>query len=111
MVSGIGMPSSKSPHAIDGLGDDIFGYGQNGWWGPYGYWMNAAGGGFFNEDRTACALDTPESLAGLAFEQRIYTEFDVAVPYGEDQRTPVPGRQGRHVPERSLGHARRARQR
>ncbi len=51
--------------AIDALGDDIKGYGQNAWWGPYGYWINAAGGGFFNEDRTACALDTPESLAGL----------------------------------------------
>jgi multiple sugar transport system substrate-binding protein len=74
--------------AIDALGDDIKGYGQNAWWGPYGYWINAAGGGFFNEDRTACALDTPESLAGLAFEQRIYQEFDVAVPYGEDSEPP-----------------------
>ena len=45
--------------AIDALGDEIKGYGQNAWWGPYGYWINAAGGGFFNEDRTACALDTP----------------------------------------------------
>ncbi|RMD50995.1 MAG: sugar ABC transporter substrate-binding protein, partial [Candidatus Thermofonsia bacterium] len=74
--------------AIDALGDDIFGYGQNAWWGPYGYWLNAAGGGFFNEDRTACALDTPESLAGLEFEQRIYQEFDIAVPYGEDSEPP-----------------------
>jgi multiple sugar transport system substrate-binding protein len=55
--------------AIDALGGDIRGYGQNAWWGPYGYWINAAGGGFFNEDRTACALDTPESLAGLDFER------------------------------------------
>ena len=74
--------------AINGLGDDIFGYGQSAWWGPYGYWINAAGGGFFNEDRTACGLDTPESLAGLEFEQRLYTEFDVAVPYGEDAEPP-----------------------
>ena len=74
--------------AIDALGDDIKGYGQNAWWGPYGYWINAAGGGFFNEDRTACALDTPEALAGLEFEQRIYQEFDVAVPYGEDSEPP-----------------------
>lgn len=74
--------------AIDALGDDIFGYGQNAWWGPYGYWMHAAGGGFFNEDRTACALDTAESLAGLEFEQRVYQEFDVAVPYGEDSEPP-----------------------
>ncbi|MCL4266346.1 MAG: sugar ABC transporter substrate-binding protein [Anaerolineae bacterium] len=74
--------------AIDALGDDIYGYGQNAWWGPYGYWINAAGGGFFNEDRTACALDTPESLAGLEFESRLYNEFDVAVPYGEDSEPP-----------------------
>jgi multiple sugar transport system substrate-binding protein len=74
--------------AIDALGDDIYGYGQNAWWGPYGYWINSAGGGFFNEDRTACALDTAESLAGLEFEQRIYQEFDVAVPYGEDSEPP-----------------------
>ena len=31
---------------------------MNSWWANYGYFMNAAGGGFFNEDRTACALDT-----------------------------------------------------
>ena len=74
--------------AIDALGDDIKGYGQNAWWGPYGYWINAAGGGFFNDDRTACALDTPASLAGLEFESRIYNEFDVAIPYGEDSEPP-----------------------
>ncbi len=74
--------------AINGLGDDIFGYGQSAWWGPYGYWINAAGGSFFTEDRTGCALDTPEALAGLEFEQRLYTEFDVAVPYGEDAEPP-----------------------
>lgn len=74
--------------AIDGLGDDIKGYGQNAWWGPYGYWINAAGGGFYNEDRSACALNTEESLAGLAFQSRIYNEFDVAIPYGEDSEPP-----------------------
>lgn len=74
--------------AIDALGDDIFGYGQNAWWGPYGYWINAAGGGFFTEDRTACGLDSDEALAGLEFEQRLYQEFDIAVPYGEDSEPP-----------------------
>jgi len=74
--------------AVDALGGDIFGYGQNAWWGPYGYWLNAAGGGFFTENRDGCALDTPESLAGLEFERRIYQEFDVAVPYGEDSEPP-----------------------
>ena len=54
------------------LGTDVYGYGANAWWGPYGTWMNAAGGGFFNEDRTACNLNSPESLAGLQFEQDLY---------------------------------------
>ena len=74
--------------AINALGDDIYGYGQNAWWGPYGYWINAAGGNFYNADRTACGLDTAEALAGLEFEQRIYQEFNVAVPYGEDSEPP-----------------------
>lgn len=74
--------------AINGLAADIDGFGQNAWWGPYGYWINAAGGGFFNEDRTACALDSEESLAGLDFERRLYQEFDVALPYGEDSEPP-----------------------
>ena len=70
------------------LGDDIFGYGANAWWAPYGVWMNSAGGGFFNEDRTACALDSEASLEGLAFAQSIYQEANVAVPYGEDSEPP-----------------------
>jgi multiple sugar transport system substrate-binding protein len=73
--------------AIDALGDDISGYGQSGWWGPYGYWMNAAGGNFFNEDRTACGLDTPEALAGLEFQKSIY-DAGLAIPYGEDPEPP-----------------------
>lgn len=74
--------------ATRGLGSDIYGYGANAWWGPYGTWLNAAGGGFFTDDRTACALDTPESLAGLDFERSLYQDFDVAVPYGEDSEPP-----------------------
>lgn len=70
------------------LGSDIYGYGASAWWGPYGVWLNAAGGGFFNADRTACALDTPESLQGLAFERSLYVDYDVAVPYGEDPEPP-----------------------
>lgn len=74
--------------AVRGLGSDIYGYGANAWWGPYGVWMNAAGGGFFNADRTACNLDSAESVAGLEFEQALYGEYDVAVPYGEDSEPP-----------------------
>ena len=73
---------------VRALGSDIYGYGANAWWGPYGTWMNAAGGGFFNADRTACNLNSPESLAGLEFEQKLYQDLDVAVPYGEDSEPP-----------------------
>lgn len=74
--------------AVSGLGSDIKGYGGSAWWGPYGVWMNAAGGGFFNADRTACGLDSAESLAGLTFAQNLYTGTDYAVPYGEDSEPP-----------------------
>jgi len=70
------------------LGSDIYGYGASAWWGPYGTWLNAAGGGFFTPDRTACALDTEESLAGLAFQASLYQDYDVATPYGEDPEPP-----------------------
>jgi multiple sugar transport system substrate-binding protein len=53
--------------AVSALDSSINGYGASNWWGPVGSWMNSAGGGFFNEDRTACALDTPESIEGLTF--------------------------------------------
>jgi multiple sugar transport system substrate-binding protein len=66
------------------LGTDIYGYGASAWWGPYGVWLNASGGNFYNADRTACALNTPESLAGLDFQRSLYQDFDVATPYGED---------------------------
>ncbi len=74
--------------AVSALGSDIQGYGGSAWWGPYGVWMNAAGGGFFNDDRTACNLDSAESLEGLTFAQQLYTESDSAVPYGEDAEPP-----------------------
>lgn len=70
------------------LGSDIYGYGASAWWGPYGTWLNAAGGGFFTADRGACNLDTAESLAGLDFERSLYMEYDVATPYGEDPEPP-----------------------
>lgn len=70
------------------LGSDIYGYGASAWWGPYGVWLNASGGGFFNADRTACNLDSPESLAGLEFQRSLYQDFDVATPYGEDPEPP-----------------------
>jgi multiple sugar transport system substrate-binding protein len=70
------------------LGSDIYGYGASAWWGPYGVWLNAAGGGFYNADRTACALDTAESLKGLEFQRSLYQDLKVATPYGEDPEPP-----------------------
>ncbi len=79
---------------ISALGSDIYGYGANAWWGPYGVWLNGAGGGFFTEDRTACALDTAESIRGLEFQRSIY-DAGLAVPYGEDSEPPfMAGRVG-----------------
>ena len=70
------------------LGSDIYGYGASAWWGPYGVWLNAAGGGFFTADRNACGLDSAESLAGLEFQRSLYQDYDVATPYGEDPEPP-----------------------
>ena len=78
----------EASESVSALGPDIKGYGGSAWWGPYGVWMNAAGGGFFNADRTAWGLDTAESLEGLTFAKTLYTETDYAVPYGEDAEPP-----------------------
>lgn len=52
---------------INALGDEITGFGMDAWWGPYGYWINAAGSGFFNEDYTACGLNNDATAEGLSF--------------------------------------------
>lgn len=73
--------------AVAALDPAIAGYGQSNWWGPNGAWMNAAGGGFFTEDRTACNLDSAGSIEGLTFLRDLYAA-DVAVPFGEDAEAP-----------------------
>jgi multiple sugar transport system substrate-binding protein len=72
---------------IGALGGGILGYGQSSWWGPYGYWMEAAGGGFFSDDRTACGLDSAGSVEGLTFLADLYSGSSV-VPWGEDPEAP-----------------------
>ena len=74
--------------AVAALGTDVKAYGANAWWGPYGVWLNGAGGGFFNEARDACALDTPESIAGLQQLVDVYAKDNFAVAYGEDSEPP-----------------------
>jgi multiple sugar transport system substrate-binding protein len=73
--------------AVSGLGDEIYGFGMNNWWANPGIWINSAGGRFFNEDRTACALDSDEAILGLEFMTSLYQD-QLAVPYGEDSQPP-----------------------
>lgn len=59
-----------------------YGLGFGNWWGPaWGYFTNAAGGGMFNKERTACNLGSAESVAGAKYAQDLYTEK--LVPAGD----------------------------
>jgi multiple sugar transport system substrate-binding protein len=73
--------------AVAGLGGQVKGYAMNNWWANYGYWINSAGGSFFDEDRTSCAVDSEEALQGLSFMTGLYDD-QIAVPYGEDGEPP-----------------------
>lgn len=72
---------------ISNLGDEIKGFGMNAWWANWGYWVNAAGSSFFNEDYTGCGLDNDATVVGL---ETAYSLFDngYAVPWGEDSEPP-----------------------
>ena len=69
--------------AVSDLGAEISGYGQSSWWGPVGWWLYSAGGGFFNDTVDACGLDTAESIAGLTAFRDFYAT-GAALTYGED---------------------------
>ena len=69
--------------AVNDLGSEVFGYGQSSWWGPVGWWLYSAGGGFFNDAVDACGLDTPESIAGLTAFRDFYAT-GAGLTYGED---------------------------
>ena len=73
--------------ATGGIDDQTFGFGMNAWWANYGFWVESGGGSFFDEDRTACAVDSPESIEGLEFMSGLYQD-QLAVPYGEDSEPP-----------------------
>lgn len=68
---------------VAATGGAVKGWGMSNWWANYGLFMNAAGGGFFNADRTACALDTDASIAGVTFARSLY-EGTASIPYGDD---------------------------
>lgn len=61
-----------------------YGLGFGNWWGPgWGYFVNAAGGSPFNADRTGCALNSPEAIAGAQFVSDLY-EQKLIVPGDAD---------------------------
>lgn len=68
---------------IGALGDDTFGFGQSNWWAHYGFFINAAGSSFFNEDSTGCGLNNDETVVGLDYLKGLY-EAGNGVPWGED---------------------------
>lgn len=72
---------------VTALGGANKGFAMNAWWANFGYFMNNAGGGFFNEDRTECGLDSEGSIEGLQFLADLYAG-DAAVAYGEDGEEP-----------------------
>lgn len=67
--------------------DGAKGFGANSWWANWGYFVNSGGGSFYNADKTACALNSPESIAGLEFYQGMYNK-GLGVPFGEDAEPP-----------------------
>jgi multiple sugar transport system substrate-binding protein len=73
--------------AITGLGGEIKGFGMNAWWANWGYFVNAAGSSFFNEDYTACGLDNENTVVALEFAQSLFTN-GLAVPWGTDSEPP-----------------------
>jgi multiple sugar transport system substrate-binding protein len=73
--------------AISDLGDEVYGWGMNAWWGNWELFINAAGGSYFTEDRAACNLNSPEVEEALTFLRSLY-EAEIAVPYGTDSEPP-----------------------
>lgn len=72
---------------IGALGDDVVGFGLNAWWANWWLWMNAAGGGYFNADKTECALNSDGTRAALEFLVELYGTGET-VPFGTDSEPP-----------------------
>lgn len=73
--------------AISALGDEVYGFGMNNWWGNWELFINAGGGSYFTEARDGCALNSPEVENALTFMRSLYVD-EVAVPYGTDSEPP-----------------------
>ena len=72
---------------ISALGDEIYGFAMNAWWANWGYFVNAAGGSFFNADYSACGLDNEATTQGLQFASDLFSS-GAAVPWGSDGEPP-----------------------
>jgi multiple sugar transport system substrate-binding protein len=72
---------------ITALGDDTLGFGMNAWWANWGYFVNAAGSSFFNEDYTACGLNNAATVEGLEFAKSLF-DNGYAIPWGNDAEPP-----------------------
>ncbi len=77
----------EAANDIDALGDEIYGFAMNAWWANWGYFVNAAGGSFFNEDYTACGLDNEATVEGLTFARDLFSS-GAALPWGTDGEPP-----------------------
>jgi multiple sugar transport system substrate-binding protein len=73
--------------AVSALGGENKGFAMDAWWGPIGYFIQAAGGSFLNEDGTECTVDSPEAIAGLTQMKAVY-DGGLAVAYGESGEAP-----------------------
>lgn len=73
--------------AISGLGDEVYGFGMNAWWANWGYFVNAAGSSFFNDDFTACGLANDATVTGLDTAAMMFEE-GWAIPWGTDAEGP-----------------------
>jgi len=77
----------EAAEGISALGDEIVGFGMNSWWANWGYFVNAAGSSFFDDNFGACGLDNDATVEGLEFAASFF-EDDLAVPWGNDAEPP-----------------------
>lgn len=78
---------AEAAEAISGLGGEIKGFGMNAWWANWGYFINAAGSSFFNEDYTTCGLNNEATVVGLEQAKALF-DNGWAVPWGTDAEPP-----------------------
>lgn len=78
---------AEATNAINELGDEIYGFGMNAWWANWGYFVNAAGSSFFNEDYTGCGLNNEGTVVGLDTAKSFF-DSGAAIPWGTDSEPP-----------------------